>query len=81
MFDDDCRFQKRLQLNLLQLVDAVSIQFKAAQGSRPAVASQTHVAETTNANDDGVSSSGPSIAVSHSATRKKRSSFTDMPKI
>lgn len=80
------RFQKRLQLNLLQLVDAASNQFKTTQKNPVAAEAEAQEATLMQHDDAPADGNGSGNAVGGEEafakrTRKKRASFTDMPKI
>ena len=79
------RFQKRLQSNLLQLVDSVSSQFKSTKENPNTVVPQSFAFPSTQNNfNSSKSSSHESLSnqeSQESKNRRKRSSFTDMPKI
>lgn len=82
-----CRFQKRLQLNLLQLVDSVSIQFKSTKENPDTIylssdstklsKQKSEVLINPNKNNNDTTE----ILDESKFRRRNRSSFTDMPKI
>lgn len=78
------RFQKRLQLNLLQLVDSAVIQFKTTQKNPNAVIEDDQNdpkgEEAHEFTAQGSAESKLSLTASRTS-RKKSSSFSDMPKI
>lgn len=77
------RFQKRLQMNLLQLVDSVSSQFQSTKenpNSFTSSASNFLISQAASKNSSSHENM-PNQETQESATRRKRSSFTDMPKI
>lgn len=78
------RFQKRLHLNLLQLVDAASNQFKTTQKNPVAIEAEAQEATLMQHDDSLTDGNGSGNAVGGEEglgkrTRKKRASFTDMP--
>lgn len=81
------RFQKRLQLNLLQLVDAASNQFKTTQKNPVALEAEakeaSHMRNDSESDENGNANAALPDGQEGLAkrTRKKRASFTDMPKI
>ena len=79
------RFQKRLQLNLLQLVDSVSSQFQSTKenpnSNSLSSSSASTIPQIVSKNSSSHESLPGQDTQEPSNSRRKRSSFTDMPKI